>query len=63
MDVYLLSGQTDADSCAVVQPDLIVVCDAGKIHDDGIHGAPDLVDSRVLSGFSWKAIEAQRLDR
>ena len=26
-----------------VEPDIMVVCNKDKIHDDGIHGAPDLV--------------------
>lgn len=48
IDVYLLSGQTDDESFDIVQPDLIVECDADKIHDDGIHGAPDWV-AEILS--------------
>jgi len=31
------------DDDTVVQPDIMVVCDKGKIGDEGIRGAPDLV--------------------
>jgi Uma2 family endonuclease len=27
----------------VVQPDVLAVCDPDKIHENGIHGAPDFV--------------------
>ena len=42
IDVYLFPDDGE-DSHDVVQPDVLVVCDRSKIHDDGIHGAPDLV--------------------
>jgi Uma2 family endonuclease len=32
----------------VVEPDVLAVCDPARIHDDGIHGAPDFV-AEVLS--------------
>lgn len=43
VDVYLFPDEDDEDSTNVVQPDVIVVCDRSTIHDNGIHGAPDLV--------------------
>ena len=43
VDVYLFPESEDDESEDVVQPDVLVVCDRGKIRDDGIHGAPDLV--------------------
>ncbi len=43
IDVYLFPDEDDEDSDDVAQPDVLVVCDRSKIHDDGIHGAPDLV--------------------
>lgn len=41
VDVFLGGDHDEADT--VVQPDVMVVCDPSKVHDDGIHGAPDLV--------------------
>lgn len=37
------NGQDDADIETVVQPDIVVVCDPGKLDDRGCKGAPDLV--------------------
>lgn len=36
-------AQDDADIETVVQPDIVVVCDPGKLDDRGCKGAPDLV--------------------
>lgn len=46
-DVFLPEGVDDSTE-TVVQPDVLVVCDEGKIEEDGIHGAPDFV-AEVLS--------------
>jgi len=43
VDVYLFPDDDEEDADDVVQPDVLVVCDRGKIRDDGVHGAPDLV--------------------
>ena len=40
LDVYF--GESEDDE-TVVQPDLLIVCDKGKIHEKGIIGAPDLI--------------------
>jgi Uma2 family endonuclease len=40
IDVRLNAG---AEDDTVLQPDVIVVCDKGKIGDNSINGAPDLV--------------------
>ena len=40
VDVYFHESEDDE---TVVQPDLLVVCDKGKIHDRGIIGAPDFI--------------------
>jgi Uma2 family endonuclease len=37
------SNESDALVDTVVQPDLLVVCDAGKLDDGGMRGAPDWV--------------------
>ena len=44
-DVRLFEEQGDSpeDVDPVVQPDLPVVCDPGKVDRHGVHGAPDLV--------------------
>jgi len=36
-------GETDETTGTVVQPDLVVICDASKLDDRGCMGAPDLV--------------------
>jgi Uma2 family endonuclease len=47
LDVFLDEAGRE-DGGIVVEPDVMVVCDPGKIADDGIHGAPDFV-AEVLS--------------
>lgn len=44
-DVRPLAGHDTPDDevDTVVQPDLLVVCDAGKLEERGVAGAPDLV--------------------
>ena len=43
-DVFFprLQDQREDDVDTVVQPDLLVVCEPEKIHENGIWGAPDL---------------------
>jgi len=41
-DVRLFYEEDGSDD-TVVQPDIMVVCDRGKIGDEGVRGAPDLV--------------------
>jgi Uma2 family endonuclease len=60
VDVYLLSGQTDDESYDVVQPDLIVVCDKKKVHDDGIHDAPDWVAEILSSSTTHRDLGEKR---
>ena len=45
LDVRLFEQNSDdpGDVDTVVQPDLLAVCDPGKIDQRGVHGAPDLV--------------------
>lgn len=44
-DVRILdaAGDRPEDSLYVLQPDLMVVCDSGKVDRRGVRGAPDLV--------------------
>jgi Uma2 family endonuclease len=52
-DVYLPDDSEDgADT--VVQPDVLVVCDEGKVQDDGIHGAPDFVAEVLSESTAYK---------
>ena len=57
-DVRLFEKKEDCPENVdtVVQPDLMVVCDPGKVDRHGIHGAPDLV-IEIISNSS------RRLDR
>ena len=54
-DVRLFEEEGDSpeDVDTVVQPDLMVVCDQGKVDRHGIHGAPDLV-IEILSPASTR---------
>jgi Uma2 family endonuclease len=52
----------DAEDDTVVQPDVIVVCDKGKIGEQSINGAPDLV-VEVLSPSSEHYDSGVKLDR
>ena len=42
-------------------PDVMVVCDPNKVHDDGIHGAPDLV-VEILSPSTAKYDRGRKKD-
>ena len=53
--------EEDEDDDTVVQPDIVVVCDKGKIGEEGCRGAPDLV-VEILSP-SNTAIEMERKRR
>jgi Uma2 family endonuclease len=46
-------GDLPEDVDVVVQPDLLVVCDASKVDRHGVHGAPDLV-IEILSDSSLR---------
>lgn len=54
-DVRLFEQEGDSpeDVDTVVQPDLMVVCDQGKVDRHGVHGAPDLV-IEILSPASTR---------
>ncbi|MDR2483532.1 MAG: Uma2 family endonuclease [Treponema sp.] len=56
-DVRLFYQEDESDD-TVVQPDLTVLCDPGKLGDEGCRGAPDLV-MEILSP-SNTAIEMER---
>ncbi|MDR2610664.1 MAG: Uma2 family endonuclease [Clostridiales Family XIII bacterium] len=55
-----LNADTDDDT--VFQPDVIIVCDKGKIGEKSINGAPDLV-VEVISPSSEKYDSGAKLDK
>jgi Uma2 family endonuclease len=52
-DVFLPDDSEDGTD-TVVQPDVLVVCDEGKVQDDGIHGAPDFVAEVLSESTAYK---------
>lgn len=60
VDVYLSEEEDDEESDNVVQPDIMVVCDLSKIHDDGIHGSPDLVIEVLSPSTTHKDLGEKR---
>jgi len=52
-DVFLPDESENAMD-AVVQPDVLVVCDENKVHDDGVHGAPDFVAEVPSESTAYK---------
>ena len=53
LDVFFPDSKED-EKDTVVQPDVLVVCDASKIHDDGIYGAPDFVVEVLSESTAYK---------
>ena len=56
LDVLLrIRPEQDEDEVdTVLQPDLMVVCDPGKVHRNGIHGAPDWVLEILSPSTTWR---------
>ena len=52
-DVFLPDDSEEATD-TVVQPDVFVVCDGDKVHDDGVHGAPDFVAEVLSESTAYK---------
>jgi Uma2 family endonuclease len=57
-----LSGEVADDAPTVVQPDLTVVCNADKLTEQGVAGAPDLV-IEIVSPESGYHDRARKFDR
>jgi len=53
LDVFLEEDERE-DGGIVVEPDLMVVCDHGKVSNDGIHGAPDFVAEVLSDSTAYK---------
>jgi Uma2 family endonuclease len=51
-DVRLTRTLKDKEAITVVQPDLCVICDPGKLDDRGCSGAPDLIIEILSPGNS-----------
>jgi Uma2 family endonuclease len=60
IDVFLPDGVDDSAE-TVVQPDVLVVCDRGKIDEDGIHGAPDFVAEVLSPATAYKDLNDKRM--
>lgn len=54
-------GEADAQVDTVVQPDLVVVCDPGKLDEAGVRGGPDLV-VEILSSATASRDEVLKPD-
>lgn len=61
-DVLLTAfGQRESESDTVVQPDLAVFCDPGKLTDAGATGAPDLAVEILSPSTAFKDQEEKRV--
>jgi Uma2 family endonuclease len=61
LDVRLFAdGKQDDDVTTIVQPDLSIICDPGKIDARGCLGAPDLV-VEISSPSTWKRDKNEKL--
>jgi len=55
VDVFFPDGDEALDDIdLVLQPDLMVVCDPGKLIDEGIRGAPDLIIEVLSPGTAMR---------
>ncbi|GAB1482608.1 Uma2 family endonuclease [Treponema sp.] len=53
VDVFLPDGIENSTE-TVVQPDVFVVCDSTKVHNNGIHGAPDFIAEVLSESTAYK---------
>ena len=59
-DVRLFYQEDESDD-TVVQPDLSVICDPGKLGEEGCHGAPDMVVEILSPSNTAMEMERKRL--
>ncbi|WML24876.1 Uma2 family endonuclease [Neobacillus sp. OS1-33] len=57
-----LSATVDNEEYQVVQPDISVVCEAGKLDEKGCKGAPDLI-VEVLSPSTWQRDRIEKMNQ
>lgn len=57
VDVFLAD---EAGEQTVVEPDVVVVCDPSKIHDEGIYGAPDFVAEILSDSTAFKDLGVKK---
>jgi Uma2 family endonuclease len=62
VDVFLLQEGEEAEAAkTVVQPDAFVVCDPGKLTDEGVIGAPDFIIEVLSPATAMKDQTEKRL--
>lgn len=54
VDLFPFPEADDERADTVLQPDLMIVCDAAKCREEGVFGAPDWVLEILSSGTAWK---------
>lgn len=59
VDVFLRADEA-SEGDTVVQPDVLVVCDPGTVHDDGIYGAPDFVAEILSDSTAFKDLGVKK---
>jgi Uma2 family endonuclease len=57
-----LSSSEDNEEYQVIQSDISVICDTGKLDDKGCKGAPDLI-VEVLSPSTWKRDRIEKMNQ
>jgi Uma2 family endonuclease len=59
VDVFLAVADPDSED-TVVEPDVFVVCDQGKIEKNGIHGAPDFIAETLSDSTAYKDMNTKK---
>jgi len=58
-DVFLPDGDEESTDTVVI-PDVLVVCDPGKIQENGIHGAPDFIAELLSPSTAYKDLSNKK---
>jgi Uma2 family endonuclease len=59
LDVFLPDGDEESTDTVVI-PDVLVVCDPGKIKENGIHGAPDFIAELLSPSTAYKDLSNKK---